>query len=201
MMRNAKQGLLTILLCAGSTVGFSAFAQQDDWDFLGRKNMAEGQLVEAERNFMQALEVNPFDPVALNNLAVAKSEQGDFHSSMQLLERAARLAPHHPDIRGNHSRLRGWLHSYAGNELPAQARMGVPRTELGTGGLPPEPPALWTKRIPRRSVQLNATPVLGETIDQPRVIGDPIPLQSPEVRYEPEIQQPSTEILYTPNYE
>lgn len=184
-----------------SLASFGAAAQQDDWDFQGRKNMAEGQLVEAERNFMQALEVNPFDPVALNNLAVAKSEQGDFHSSMQLLERAARLAPHHPDIRGNHSRLRGWLHSYAGNELPAQARMGVPRAELGSGGLPPEPPSLWTKSIPRRSLQLNAAPVFNETANQPRVIGDPIPLQSPEVRYEAPYQVQEREMQYDPNFE
>ena len=54
---------------------------------LGRRNMAEGDIESAERRFAEALEINPFDPVALNNLAAAKAEQGDY----QTLQRTSQV--------------------------------------------------------------------------------------------------------------
>ncbi|MEC9407630.1 MAG: tetratricopeptide repeat protein [Abyssibacter sp.] len=109
---------------------------------LGRRNMAEGDIESAERRFAEALEINPFDPVALNNLAAAKAEQGDYHTALELLERAERLAPESPDIAANLARLRGWVNYYAGNELHPAARIAVPQARM-TEGLPPPPPALW----------------------------------------------------------
>lgn len=117
---------------------------------LGRRNMAEGDVATAERRFAEALEINPFDPVALNNLAAAKAEQGDYHTALELLERAERLAPQSADIAANLARLRGWVNYYAGNELHPAARIAVPQARM-TEGLPPPPPALWepTRSQPR----------------------------------------------------
>lgn len=119
---------------------------------LGRRNMAEGDIEGAERRFADALEINPFDPVALNNLAAAKAEQGDYHTALELLERAERLAPESADIAANLARLRGWVNYYAGNELHPAARIAVPEARM-TEGLPPPPPALWEPaRVQQRIV-------------------------------------------------
>lgn len=89
----------------------------EDWNSRARDDMARGDARAAEAHLQQALEVNPFDPVALNNLAVAKAEQGDYHSSLALLERADELAPGNPDIELNLNRMRGWVMTYAGNDI------------------------------------------------------------------------------------
>ena len=107
------------------------------YDDLGRQGMAEGDSSKAEINFERALEVNPFDAVALNNLAVAKAEQGQFHEATAMLERAAKLSPDNADVAANLARLRGYVQGYAivGMEplLPKSA----------TGALPAPPPPLW----------------------------------------------------------
>ncbi|MBB85847.1 tetratricopeptide repeat protein [Abyssibacter sp.] len=120
---------------------------------LGRRNMAEGDIEGAEQRFAEALEINPFDPVALNNLAAAKAEQGDYHTALELLERAERLAPQNVDIAANLARLRGWVNYYAGNELHPAARIAVPEARL-TEGLPPPPPALWDPQQARPRIVL-----------------------------------------------
>ncbi|WP_348673893.1 tetratricopeptide repeat protein [uncultured Abyssibacter sp.] len=127
---------------------------------LGRRNMAEGDIESAERRFAEALEINPFDPVALNNLAAAKAEQGDYHTALELLERAERLAPQNVDIAANLARLRGWVNYYAGNELHPAARIAVPEARL-TEGLPPPPPALWEPQQSRSRVVLPPNPRYG----------------------------------------
>lgn len=103
----------------------------------GLQGMAEGNTVQAELDFERALNVNPFDPVALNNLAVAKAEQGQFHEATALLERAAKLQPNNAEVAANLARLRGYVQSYAvAGVSPASAR------PVG-GPLPPAPPPLW----------------------------------------------------------
>lgn len=97
----------------------------------------------------QALEVNPFDPVALNNLAVSKADQGQFQPAMALFERASRLAPDNAEVAANLARLRGYVQSYAaaGFDPATIPSAGSPVSSLR---LPPEPPPLWTASSNRR---------------------------------------------------
>lgn len=111
----------------------------NSFDDLARHSLAEGDPVHAQGAIEQALRINPFDPVALNNLAVAKTEQGQFHEGMELLQRAAQLAPGNAEIAANLSRLRVWNQNYAMIGAP-----GAPATQPGLQNLPPEPPMLWS---------------------------------------------------------
>lgn len=103
----------------------------------GMQGMAEGNPEQAGLSFERALEVNPFDPAALNNLAVAKAEQGQFHEATALLERASKLQPNNAEIAANLARLRGYVQSYATAGMEAQPQ----RPQAGP--LPPPPPSLW----------------------------------------------------------
>lgn len=122
-----------------------AFATPVDMDGLygydgqGRQDMASGDPARAEFNFERALEVNPFDAVALNNLAVAKAERGQFYEAMSLLERAAKLTPDNSEVIANLARLRGYVQSYA----TAGVEPSPAASQSFTGTLPPPPPALW----------------------------------------------------------
>lgn len=107
------------------------------YDGLGRQGMAEADPLKAVFNFERALEVNPFDPIALNNLAVAKAERGQFYEAMALLERAAKLAPDNSAVIANLARLRGYVQSYA------TAGVEPPSTATRSSTLPPAPPPLW----------------------------------------------------------
>lgn len=105
----------------------------------GLQGMAEGETERAEQSFERALEVNPFDPVALNNLAVAKAEQGQFHEATAMLERASKLQPDNAEIAANLARLRGYVQGYA---MAGVDPAGQSPTTI-SGNLPPPPPALW----------------------------------------------------------
>lgn len=108
------------------------------YDGLGRQGMAEADPLKAVFNFERALEVNPFDPVALNNLAVAKAERGQFYEAMALLERASKLAPDNSAVIANLARLRGYVQSYATAGIePAAAATRSSKM------LPPAPPQFW----------------------------------------------------------
>ena len=126
-----------------------AFATPVDMDALygydgaGRQGMAEGDPGKAEFNFERALEVNPFDPVALNNLAVAKAERGQFYEAMAMLERAAKLSPDNSEVVANLARLRGYVQSYATAGVEPS-----PATRSFAGTVPPAPPALWGSAMP-----------------------------------------------------
>lgn len=112
------------------------------YDSAGRAGLAEGDPARAEFSYERALEVNPFDAVALNNLAVAKAENGQFYEAMALLERAAKLTPDNSDVVANLARLRGYVQSYATAGVgPTEAT----RTASYSGNLPPPPPALWAR--------------------------------------------------------
>lgn len=127
------------------------YAPGSDYGAMGRESLSQGDSAAAEFNFEKALEVNPFDPVALNNLAVARSEQGDYYAALDLLQRAAKLAPSNPEIAANAARLRAWVQTYA---MTPQQPSGVLPTAQETEkaqerGVPPPPPALWM-RTPAR---------------------------------------------------
>lgn len=95
----------------------------------------------AQFRFERQLRVNPFDPSALNNLAVVKAGQGRYGDALELLERAQRLAPESREIEANLSRLKIWMEQ--AGEKPAPTGPGV------EGPFPPEPPRLWDTVPPR----------------------------------------------------
>jgi hypothetical protein len=103
--------------------------------------LENGQVGEAVSTLEGTLGDNPFDPVQLNNLAVARARNGDVYAALQLLDRAARLAPEQPIIEDNRKRLREWI----AVKIGANARQmeAVPVNDVPAQL--PDPPALWEK--------------------------------------------------------
>ncbi len=94
----------------------------------------DGAIVQLE----QELGDNPYDAVALNNLAVARARSAEVFSALDLLDRAARLSPEHPVIDSNRKVLRDWI----ARRISA-GRTRVELTPVGNQRLP-DPPPLWT---------------------------------------------------------
>lgn len=119
---------LSLLLCA------NAAAQNETLGLLesGRLDSAMAQL-EAD------LGENPYDAVALNNLAVARARSGEVFSALDLLDRAARLAIDNRTIAGNRDALRDWI----ARRIDAD-RQQIVMLDGETPRLP-APPALWAK--------------------------------------------------------
>ena len=82
--------------------------------------------------------MNPFDPVALNNLAVAKAERNQFYAALGLLERAAKLAPSNAEIAANLARMRLYV-----VETGSVGRDPLAPLANVEDGMPPNPPVLW----------------------------------------------------------
>lgn len=102
--------------------------------------------VDTETNqfrFERQLRVNPFDPAALNNLAVFKAGQGRYAEAYELLQRAARLAPQSGEILANVGRLKAWMDTIGTLDPLAEP-------ELTISQVPPEPPRLWNSQLPKR---------------------------------------------------
>ena len=123
------RSLLAILLLIGSSTGLA-----QDFQHQGRDYLAGGQNGKAAESFAAAVDVNPFDAVALNNLAVARAAQGDYQTAVTLLERAARLAPGRQDIADNLARFKTWLEG------------GEKYLDVQGGSAPPDLPPLWSKK-------------------------------------------------------
>lgn len=120
--------LLAVLLLCGAAVSAGDFQHQ------GQDYLAGGETGKAAESFAAAVNINPFDAVALNNLAVVKAAQGDYQTALMLLERANRLAPGRQDIAGNLAKFRSWLEGYG-----EKAMTDIP--DLGPA--PPQLPPLW----------------------------------------------------------
>lgn len=128
-MHALRRCLLILLACSAGT----AVAQQEYTADL----LAQGQTVRAIDELETQLGQNPFDPVTLNNLAVARGERGDFFVAADLLRRAHRLAPGHPVIEQNLTQVDAWISHHADS-----GRI-TPLSEDRRLRLPPEPPPLW----------------------------------------------------------
>jgi len=115
-------------------------------DSTARKSLAAGDVAGAEAGFGQAVSVNPFDPIALNNLAVAKTEAGQFHEALELLQRAERLAPQNTEVAANLARLRSWNQNYAMQDGRTLGSTDTVGGLVEFKNLPPPPPALWDTR-------------------------------------------------------
>jgi tetratricopeptide (TPR) repeat protein len=102
--------------------------------------------------------LNPFDPVALNNLAVNYAATGDYQNAVALLERAQRLAPNRPDIVNNLANLKAWMAQDSqfatGARTATPQALNFPRAE----DTPPELPPLWAGPQPTYPVANQVQP-------------------------------------------
>lgn len=131
-----KQLFLFMLCCVVMSQSFARDPMQ-----YGRAYLAEGDSAASAQSYTEALRLNPFDPVALNNLAVAKAAAGDYQTARDLLLRAARLAPKRDDIQLNLAHLQSWMETYGSAVAPAKR---LPTALPGVAAVLPEPPALWS---------------------------------------------------------
>lgn len=121
----------------------------------GRAYIAEGDYAAAAQSYGVAVRLNPFDPVAHNNLAVSKAANGDYQAAMDLLTRAVQLAPDRADIRQNLGNLRDWMDHYTG---AAGVRAQVPSFTPPPARVLPDPPALWAMPRQTQAVPIRALP-------------------------------------------
>jgi tetratricopeptide (TPR) repeat protein len=121
-------------------------------DMIARQHLAQGQPDAAEQALQEALQVNPFDPAAINNLAVVRSEQGHYYEAIDLLERASRLSPDDPEIAANLARLRHWVQAYGMSATDSQGVLPHPddgTPTLNQPSVPPPAPPLWNAQRSR----------------------------------------------------
>lgn len=96
------------------------------------------------------LPVNPFDPAALNNLAIEHAERGDLGKAQELLERAAKLDPDNEAIAANLADIRRVRESVASpgqageaSAAPVSGYADSGDAESGSSGVMPPPPPRW----------------------------------------------------------
>jgi tetratricopeptide (TPR) repeat protein len=118
-----------------------------DRDAQARSAYARGDSSRAATALNEAVRLNPFDPVALNNLAVNYAATGDYLNAVALLERAQRLAPNRVDIINNLANLKAWMvqdSQFAAGTRGVPQALNFPRAE----DTPPEVPPLWNAPAP-----------------------------------------------------
>jgi tetratricopeptide (TPR) repeat protein len=147
-------------ICAGGAQGqtTSNLANEYYRDLGARSSLARGETVRAVDTLQATSKANPFDPVALNNLAVTQAAQGDYLNAVASLERAYRLAPTRSDIASNLRNLQIWIgqsHTSTNINRPISPLI-FPRAE----DAPPDLPALWESTNTPPSVQRVTTPSL-----------------------------------------
>jgi tetratricopeptide (TPR) repeat protein len=132
-----------------------------DRDAMARSAYARGDVSRAATALNESVRVNPFDAVALNNLAVNYAAQGDYQNALSLLERALRIAPNRSDIMNNHANLRAWItqdSQFALGSRPNSAPLNFPRAEDTPGNFPPlwvPPPQMQNPPVVRSQGQQN----------------------------------------------
>lgn len=131
-----------VMLCTLATI---SIASAQEPPTTGADLLAEGYTARAIAQLEAALGRNPFDPVVLNNLAVAYSEQGEYARAQTLLRRAQRLSEQDPAIRKNLDAIEAWMNHLANRSAAIQRlREDKPKGEVGEPiRIPPEPPPLW----------------------------------------------------------
>ncbi|WP_028007056.1 tetratricopeptide repeat protein [Solimonas flava] len=132
--------LLVQIAAGGLLLPLAALAQGPAPSSAQLQSLLEsGRVSQAVDSLEATLGDNPFDPVQLNNLAAARARNGDVYAALQLLDRAARLAPEQPVIADNRKQLREWIAAKIGaNSARLEA---VPVVDLPAQL--PDPPALW----------------------------------------------------------
>lgn len=141
-MHRSLRALGAVMLGISAMAGPSMAVAQDAG--LAREQFAQGEHDAAAAAWEARLEVNPFDPADLNNLAVAKAARGDYQAARELLQRAVRLAPGREDIAANLARLTDWMDRQRDGIAPPGAHPAL--QQPGARVVPPEPPAPWPRR-------------------------------------------------------
>lgn len=110
---------------------------------------AAGESYPLQQTVPAALSVSPlisdhYDPVMLNEFAIAKIRMGDLTTARIMLERAVQLAPHDQRIRRNLQELQAYLTGVP----PALPAVQVAKPAVGKSEQPvlPEPPPIWPIR-------------------------------------------------------
>jgi tetratricopeptide (TPR) repeat protein len=183
---------ITQLMCAVTLSGItiSAHAQvmpsPTDRDLAARSAYARGDTALSAATLSESVRLNPFDAVALNNLAVNYATQGDYQNAIALLERAQRIAPNRADIVNNLANLRAWMTQDSQFTLGSRGvpqSLNLPRAE----DAPREFPPLWTPAIgattqPQTQPNNTAPQVKPQPLYQqqanPPVAAQPLPVSS-----------------------
>lgn len=158
------EGILGVTLALGCQA--QTAYNPSDRDALARSAYARGDIPRAAAALNESVRVNPFDPVALNNLAVNYAAQGDYQNALSLLERALRIAPNRSDIMNNHANLRAWMSQdtqFAVGSRPTNTPLNFPRAEDSPQNFPPlwaPPQQMQNPPVVRSSGQQNLLPPL-----------------------------------------
>lgn len=134
----ARGGLLMLVLGLSACAGWGG-----DGERLTFPKKPQGML---DNDPAAALAINPFDPIALNNMAIVEASRGRYQQASSLLQRAVKLAPARADIAANLSSLQRWM-----AQVEGQAALGMTPQPLQ---LPyqesaiPEVPPLWVQPPP-----------------------------------------------------
>jgi tetratricopeptide (TPR) repeat protein len=139
--RLGRVGQLGLLACLSWWLSLTP-AHAVDLQQYGRAYLAEGNTAGAIQSYSELVRQNPFDPVALNNMAIAKAAVGDYQTALELLTRAARLAPQRADIRENLTKLQTWQQQTHSVSPGPGIGKSAPVRPVAAGILP-EPPPLW----------------------------------------------------------
>lgn len=131
----STQKILPVLLLCGVCLPLIAQDYDNGNPFVS--NNAES----LQQRYQADLSTNPFDPIALNNLAVTRAEQGDIYAAEDMLQRASKLAPNNLEIQRNLTRVLQWQEVQSSEYIPP-SRYALPEG-FGEQGLPPPPPPLW----------------------------------------------------------
>ena len=184
----ARAGFLVVTGFAGLAQAQTAVSPADR-DAAARAAYARGDTARATEALNEAVRLNPFDPVALNNLAVNAAAQGDYPNAVMLLERALRLAPNRPDIVNNLANLKAWMAQdsrFSVGSRAAPQSLNFPRAE----DTPPELPPLWAG--PQTSAaQPSATQPVSRSPQSRPYAPAPAPAPAPAYPQSPGIQPPA----------
>jgi hypothetical protein len=125
-------------------LGFAlpAWAQTKNPD-VAQSLFRQGRSDDAMSRLESQVGTNPFDAVAMNNLAAVKAANQDWVAVSELLVRAHQIDPENKVIKGNLSQINSFLANKM--QLPQQekGRLLTDESEIW-----PEPPALWQAPAP-----------------------------------------------------
>ncbi len=111
-MRRNRTWVLTLLVVAGACTSYPHPERADTQIKFGTDVAEKGLWREAAFRFEQAIEKDPGNARAHNNLAVAMEANGDFARALTEYKKALELDPNNNYIRRNYARFAEFYTSY-----------------------------------------------------------------------------------------